>query len=197
MELVEDRINVELRSSADGQQIVVLGFPYDPHIVDAVRRIPGRRFDWDAREWFAPAEDWVGVHVADVLARFPDLTTTPEVDAWLAGIQERWIGTVTTVRHDKRGWFVLHTRAGTVPPALEAVEHDGALLAPLMKRSAQALREQPSARLDAAAARCVSMLELDLEPPAARLDWYSGVEGEVLRLEVLWDPDVGTAFDAL
>src|SRR3954454_24501618 len=149
MELVEDRINVELRRTADGQTIVVLGFPYDAHIVDAVRRIPGRRFDWDEREWFAPAEDWVGVHVADVLARFPDLTTTPEVDAWLSSIQERWIGNVTTVRHDGRGWFVLHTRAGTLPGALQAVEHDGALLPPLPAAAAALLREQPSARLDA------------------------------------------------
>src|SRR3954449_7305285 len=141
MELVDLGPNVVLREAADGQRIVVLGFPYDPHIVDAVRRIPGRRFDWDEREWFAPAEDWVGVHVADVLARFPDLTTTPEVDAWLAGLRERWIGNVTTVRHEGRGWFVLHTRAGTVPPALEVVEHEGALLAPLTAASSALLRE--------------------------------------------------------
>ena len=37
--------------------LVVLGFPYDPHIVNVVRAIPGRRFDWDAREWWAPATD--------------------------------------------------------------------------------------------------------------------------------------------
>src|SRR3954452_3932013 len=148
MELVEDRINVELRPTADGQTIVVLGFPYDPHIVDAVRRIPGRRFDWDAREWFAVAEDWVGVHVADVLTRFPDLTTTPEVDAWLAGLRERWIGTVGTMRFDGRGWFVMRTRAGTVPPQIETVAHDGVLLAPLTAEVAAVLREQPSARLD-------------------------------------------------
>ena len=69
MEAVESRPNVELRHDENGQRIVVLGFPYDVGIVDAVRRIPGRRFDWDAREWFAPAEDWVGVHVADILTR--------------------------------------------------------------------------------------------------------------------------------
>src|SRR3954449_12361010 len=131
MELVESGPNVVLREAADGQRIVVLGFPYDPHIVDAVRRIPGRRFDWDAREWFAPADDWVGVHVADVLARFPDLTTTPEVDAWLAKLRDRWIGRVSTARYDGRGWWVLQTRAGPVPESLCAEEHDGRLLAPM------------------------------------------------------------------
>src|SRR3954447_8714151 len=104
MELVEDRINVELRRTADGQTIVVLGFPYDARIVDAVRRIPGRRFDWDEREWFAPADDWVGVHVADVLTRFPELTVTDEAAAWLTRLADRWIGRVTTTRWDGRGW---------------------------------------------------------------------------------------------
>src|SRR3954467_14933641 len=144
MELVDSRPNVVLREAADGQRIVVLGFPYDPHIVDAVRRIPGRRFDWDAREWFAAAQDWVGVHVADVLTRFPDLTTTADVDAWLSGLRERWIGTVGTMRHDGRGWFVMRTRAGAIPPEIETFPHGDVLLAPLTAEVAAALREQPS-----------------------------------------------------
>src|SRR4051794_31422903 len=197
MELVDSGPNVVLREAADGQRIVVLGFPYDPHIVDAVRRIPGRRFDWDAREWFATAEDWVGVHVADVLVRFPELTTSPEVDVWLAGLRDRWIGTVGTMRYDNRGWFVLRTRAGAVPAGVEGVAHDDVLLAPLTAAVGTVLRAQPSARLDPGAARCVTLLELGIEPPAAQLEWYSGVEGEVLRLDVLWDPEVGAAFDGL
>ena len=70
MDIVDPGPNVELRTAADGARIVVLGFPYDAHLVDVVSRIPGRRFDWDRREWFATAEDWVGVHVADIVARF-------------------------------------------------------------------------------------------------------------------------------
>ncbi|MFL5844968.1 MAG: DEAD/DEAH box helicase [Solirubrobacteraceae bacterium] len=197
MEIVDPGPNVELRHDAAGQQIVVLGFPYDQHIVDAVRRIPGRRFDWDRREWFAYAEDWVGVHVADILARFPELTTTPEVDEWLSGLKERWIGGVSTTRHDGRGWFVMRTRAGKLPEAIEAIEVEGALLAPMTEAVAVALRDERSARLDASAARCVTILELGRTPAPARLDWFSGVDGESLRLEVLWDPAVGEAFDAV
>jgi SWI/SNF-related matrix-associated actin-dependent regulator 1 of chromatin subfamily A len=198
VELEQDRPNVELRTTGHGERIVVLGFPYDVLIVNAVRRIPHRRFDWEAREWFAPVEDWVGVHVADVLARFPELRASTEVDEWLRGLRERWIGRVQTARHDGRGWFVLRTRAGTVPAALsgDSVEHpELGLLVPMTAAAAAALREQPSARLDAAAARCVAILELGREPAAARLDWFSGVDGEVLRLEVLWDPAIGDAFD--
>ena len=197
MEVVEARPNVELRSAPDGVRNVVLGFPYDVHIVDAVRRIPGRRFDWDAREWFAPAEDWVGIHVADILTRFPELTTTPEVDGWLRGLAERWIGRVATVRHDAKPWFVLETRAGPIPAGIETIEADGRVLAPMNAEVTAALREQPSARLDAAASRCMQIIELGREPAPARLDFFSGVDGEALRLEVLWDPAVGEAFDAV
>ena len=197
MDLVDPGPNVVLRESGAGERVVVLGFPYDAHVVEAVRRIPGRRFDWDRREWFAPADDWVGVHLADVLARFPDLTTSPEVDGWLSGLRERWIGRVATTRHDGRGWFVLQTRAGAIPEALGAEEHDGRWLAPMTESVAAVLRAEPSARLDAAAARCVTVLELGRTPPPARLDWFSGVDGESLRLEVLWDPAVGEAFDAV
>ncbi|MCW3064878.1 MAG: helicase domain protein, partial [Solirubrobacterales bacterium] len=134
MQLVAGRPNVELRRRGDDEQMVVLAFPYDVHIVAVVRGIPHRRFDWDTREWSAPADDWVGVHVADLLARFPELTASPEVETWLAAIDRRWVGRVRTTRHDGRGWWVLETRAGTVPAELrrDAVERDGTVLVPLV-----------------------------------------------------------------
>ena len=202
MDLVRDRPNVELRDDPERAQIVVLGFPYDARLVAAVRGIPGRRFDWDAREWWAQVDDWVAVHVADVLARFPELTTTAEVDAWLAGVERRWIGRVTTAAHDGRGWWRLDTRAGEVPAELRessaAVEGvESALLVPMTARNADVLREQRSARLDAAATRCMQIVEIGDTPPPARLDYVAGVDGEALRLEVLWSPEAGEAFDAL
>jgi len=168
MQLADDRPNVELRRGAQGAPIVVLGFPYDPHIVAVVRAIPNRRFDWDSREWWAPVDDWAGVHVAEVLHRFPELTASAEVGAWLAGIERRWVGRVRTTRHDGRGWWVLDTRAGTVPEALRAgaIERDdGALLAPFTAAGARELRAQRSARLDAGADRCATIAELE---PRAR-----------------------------
>ena len=199
MELAPARPNVELRTSKEGP-IVVLGFPYDAYIVNVVRGIPGRRFDWDAKEWWAPVDDWVGVHVAEVLERFPDLTSSPEVDAWLAQIRRRWVGHVSTVRFDGRGWWVLATRAGTPPDDLLAgfVEHDGKLLAPLTAAGALALSEEDNARLDAGANRCVeALLSGDLDPPPARLTAAKTFDGERLRLDVLWDPAIGAAFEKL
>jgi SWI/SNF-related matrix-associated actin-dependent regulator 1 of chromatin subfamily A len=200
MRLVPTAPNVELRSDEERGRIVVLAFPYDPHIVEVVRAIPHRRFDWDAREWWAPADDWVALHVADVLRRFPELTVEAQAAAWIGGIERRWLGRVRTTRYDGRGWWVLETVAGQVPEPLRegAVEHgDGTLLVPLTQANAHLLREQESARLDAAAERCVAALEIGDDPPPARLVGTHGVDGARLRLEVLWDPDTGAAFGEL
>jgi hypothetical protein len=199
MELAPERPNVELRRDREGGRIVVLAFPYERQLVELVRTIPHRRFDWDAREWWAPADDWAGIKVAEVLERYPELTADGEVLSWLAGVERRWIGHVRTMRHDGRGWWVLDTRAGPVPEELRscALEHQGKLLVPLTEAAGRVLREQSSARLDVAAERCLSLVELGAVPPPARLVWFRGVEGEQLRLEVLWDPDIGSAFDRL
>jgi SWI/SNF-related matrix-associated actin-dependent regulator of chromatin subfamily A-like protein 1 len=194
-----DRPNIEIRRGPDGKQIVVLQFPYDPHIVALVRQIPHRRFDWDTREWWAPVDDWAAVHVAEVLRRFPRLTSSAQTDIWLRGVGERWVGRVRTTRYDGRGWWVLDTRAGTVPEALlkGSVEHDGLLLAPLTQEGAEALADARGAKLDGAAMRCVLALEHGQEAPPARLVLNVAVEGESFLLETLWDPSIGDAFERL
>jgi SWI/SNF-related matrix-associated actin-dependent regulator 1 of chromatin subfamily A len=199
VELATKDPNIDMRRGPDGKPIVVLGFPYDPHIVAVVRQIPHRRFDWDTREWWAPVDDWAAVHVAEVLKRFPKLTSSTQVDIWLRGVGERWVGRVRTTRYDGRGWWVLDTRAGTVPVALlkGSVEHEGRLLAPLTKAGAQALGEARGAKLDGAALRCVLALEHGGEAPPARLTLNVSVEGEAFLLETLWDPTIGDAFERL
>lgn len=200
MRLVPSAPNVELRTDAERGRIVVLSFPYDAQLVEVVRGIPHRRFDWDAREWWAPADDWVALYVADVLRRFPELAPSEPVETWLREVQRRWIGHVRTARWDGRGWFALQTLAGEVPEPLRdgAVERaDGVLLVPLTQANAETLREQESAKVDAAAERCLAALELGDAPPPARLVATHGVDGARLRLEVLWDPDTGAAFTEL
>jgi SWI/SNF-related matrix-associated actin-dependent regulator of chromatin subfamily A-like protein 1 len=195
-----DRPNIELRRNQAGAPDVVLSFPYDPELVAFVRTIPMRRFDWDTREWWAPAGDWAGMKVAELLERAPDLTAAGDVTRWLSEIKRRWIGYVRTTRHDGRGWLVLETLAGPLPaelPTDQAVERDGTLLVPFSQTAARVLREQTSARLNAAAERCLSIIEAGDDPPPARLVFFRGVDGERLQLEVVWDPDTGTAFEQL
>lgn len=199
MQLARGRANVDLRRVGRDERLVVFAFPYDAAIVAAVRSIPHRRFDWDAREWIAPANDWSGARVAEILVQFPELTTHPEVDAWLTEIRRSWVGYVRTARHDGRGWWSLRTLAGAVPPVLRdaALERGDLLLVPFTPATAEAVRSLPSARLDLAAARCLELVERDEAPPPARLVFARGVDGERLALEVLWDADIAEAFDRL
>ncbi|MEA2181093.1 MAG: SWI/SNF-related matrix-associated actin-dependent regulator of chromatin subfamily A-like protein 1, partial [Solirubrobacteraceae bacterium] len=202
MQLAPDRPNVELRRGPGQEgQIVVLAFPYDAVLVNVVRGIPGRRFDWDRREWWAPVDDWAGVYVADILDRFPELTASGDVEAWLAGIRRRWVGNVGTVRFDGRGWWTLHTRAGAAPQTLlegSVQRQDGVILAPLTVAGADVLGAEDVVRLDAGARRCVHALQSgEVPPPPARLTVARTFDGERLRLDVLWDPDLGVAFSKL
>jgi SWI/SNF-related matrix-associated actin-dependent regulator 1 of chromatin subfamily A len=199
VELVPGRVNVVLRQDPEGERSVVLSFAYEAAIVAQVRRIPHRRFDWDTREWSAPANDWSAVAVSEILALFPELTRDPEVDAWLAGVRRRWVGYVRTARHDGRGWWALDTLAGTVPEALRegAVEQDGRVLVPFSPEAAAAIHELGSARMSGPAARCLESVEFGRPPPPARLVLARGVDGERLALETLWDPEIAAAFQRL
>jgi len=200
MELAPPRSNIELRARGD-EQIVVLAFPYDARVVHVVRGIPGRRFDWDRREWWAPLDDWVGVHVADVIERFPELSASGEVLRWLAAIERRWVGNVGAVRYDGRGWWTLSTRAGAPPPELlegSIARGNGVVLAPLTRAGAEVLAEQDAIRIEAGARRCLEALLSGVgDPPPARLTAVRTFDGERLRLDVLWDPDAGKAFAKL
>ncbi len=199
MKLAPARPNVELRNTGDGERIVVLAFPYERALVDLVRTLPHRRFDWERREWSAPAEDRAALKIKEILDHYPELEADAAVHEWLAGVRARWIGSVSTCRHDNRGWLVLNTLAGPLPEALApgAIEREGRLLVPFSRAAAEALREQRSAYLDAPAERCLQILESGGSPAPARLIWARGVEGEELRLEVLWDQDTGAGFETL
>lgn len=192
--------NVALREGADGR-IVVLSFPYDAHIVAAARTIPGRRFDWDTREWSAPVDDWVAVHVAEIVERFPDLRCSPEVAAWLADTERRWVGRVSAApAGDGSGAFALRSRAGRLPPELAAlgVEHpDGRLRLPLSAAVAEQLQALHGARFEAPAVRCAQRLLTGLDVPPGALKMSGGVDGPALKLDVLWDTDAGDAFERL
>jgi SWI/SNF-related matrix-associated actin-dependent regulator 1 of chromatin subfamily A len=197
--LLDEVPNVSLRAG-EGREEVVLAFPYDAHLVAAVRALPGRRFDWDRREWIAPADGWVAAKLSAILRLHPELTRTEELDRWLESTERRWVGHVGTARHDGRGWWTLQTLAGVPPdPLLEgAVAQPERWLVPLTSAHANALRELEDARFSPGATRCLNELEAGAEPvPCARLIVARGVAGERFVLEVLWDPEVGVAFASL
>ena len=134
--------NVELRRNTNGHEAVVFAFPYRADIVDAVRAIPGRRFDWQAKEWWAPRVDATAAYVQGVLERFPELDVAPEVSEWLRRAVKGWVGRVTTARRAGKGWFVLDGIAGDLPDELSAIaeERGDRRWLPFSQEVAEALR---------------------------------------------------------
>ncbi len=196
MELADPVHNVELRPDPVGNPAVVFAFPYQRDIVEAMRGIPGRRFDWQTKEWWAPRADAVAPYIRGVLERHPSLSVAPDVERWLAGAVTGWVGRVTAQRRDGRGHFVLETIAGKLEPELaeRAEELGGRLWLPFDAEVAEALLELKSARLDPRALRCAMRLRVGIEPPPADLVLIESVEEPRFKLEVNWDPDTVASF---
>ena len=199
MRLAEPAPNVILRKDASGDDVVVLSFPYRAEIVDAVRGIPGRRFDWDSREWWAAASDVTAPYVRGVLERYPELSASIDAERWLAQSASGWVARLTAARYDGVGWFVAEVISGDPPEALAgvAVERGGRIWLPFSREVAEALLELGGARLDGRAARCATRLQVGLEPPPATLTLVSGVSEPRFGLDVNWDPEAQAAFRLL
>ncbi|MDP9384062.1 MAG: hypothetical protein M3P50_02310, partial [Actinomycetota bacterium] len=147
--LAEPAPNVSLRKDPSGDDVVVLAFPYRAEIVDAVRGIPGRRFDWDAREWWAAANDATAPYVRGVLERYPELTASADAERWLAETASGWVARVSAARYDGAGWFVAEVISGEPPEGLAAVavERGGRVWLPFSREVADELLELGGARL--------------------------------------------------
>lgn len=188
--------HVELRVNPQGQDSVVFCFPYRADIVDAVRSIPGRHFDWQAKEWWAPRAEATAPFVQGVLERYPELDVAPDVSEWLAKAVKGWVGRVTTARRDSKGWFVLDAIAGDLTEELAAVaeERGDRRWLPFTQEVADQLLELPGARMDQRALRCATKLQVGLEPAPATLMLVESYGESRFKLEVNWDPDTVGAF---
>ena len=199
MQLAPSRPNVELRSDDAGEPVVVFAFPYDRRLVDAMRAIPGRKFDWVDREWTVPQHEVTAVYVADVLARWPSLEVHDDVRRWLASAPSGWLGRVAVHKVGDDGEFVVHTLAGNLPEELAAhataVGDEGRdFTLPFTQEAADALLEEQGGRLDKPALGCATRLQVGVRPPRAELVLAHSVDEPRLGLEQLWDPDVTAAF---
>jgi SWI/SNF-related matrix-associated actin-dependent regulator 1 of chromatin subfamily A len=194
---VESVHNVELRRNNHGHDAVVFAFPYRADIVDAVRAIPGRRFDWQAKEWWAPRADATAAYVQGVLERFPELDVAPEVSEWLARAVKGWVGRVSAARRAGQGWFVCDGIAGELPPELPAEEHGTRHWLPFTQAVAETLLDMAGARLDPRALRCATRLQVGLQPAPATLSLVESYGEPRFKLDVNWDPDTVAAFAQL
>ena len=189
--------NVELRRNTNGHDAVVFAFPYRADIVDAVRAIPGRRFDWQAKEWWAPRVDATAAYVQGVLERFPELDVAPEVTRVARRAVKGWVGRVTTARRAGKGWFVLDGIAGELPEELPRSPRSAATGAGCRSRRRSPRRCSRSWRArgwtSARRAARPSCRSAWIPRPATLMLVESYGESR-FKLEVNWDPDTVGAF---
>jgi SWI/SNF-related matrix-associated actin-dependent regulator 1 of chromatin subfamily A len=199
MRLADPVHNVELRPNFHGQESVVFAFPYRADIVDAVRAVPGRRFDWERKEWWAPRADATAPYVKGVLERYPSLSVAPDVEAWLARAVKGWVGRVSAGRRSGAGHFVLDVISGELPEPLasQAEAAGGRSWLPFTREVAEELLEMTGARLDQRALRCASRLQVGQAPAPATLALVESVGEPRFMLDVNWDPETIPAFLAL
>jgi SWI/SNF-related matrix-associated actin-dependent regulator of chromatin subfamily A-like protein 1 len=178
---------------------IVFDFPFDEELNDAVKELPRRWFDWRRKHWRVPAHPRLAKPIESVLARFPELTPSPEVLAWLSD-SERWRALVSVAPHEGRGAFVMRTLSGDPPDDLKGglVVGEGRAVFPFSAASARSLTQAKGAQLDDLASLCARELTAGREPAPAELGLEIGDDGEpAVTLFTVWDPSPARDFKLL
>src|SRR3954470_1647526 len=176
---------VVLGTDRRGGRALVFRFAFDELLNAAVKRLPGRRFDWETREWTVPARPEYAEELAELLAVFPRIEVAPEVSAWLSDAGWRGIASVRDVGYGPM--LAVRSLVGIPPSWLGErgiEEQDGRLAVPLDEEVARLALEVEGLELDAVADGAVDgLIGGSPRPPAAQLDLGADAEG-VERFEL-------------
>src|SRR5829696_6554664 len=178
---------------------IVFDFPFDDELNEAVKRVPGRWFDWRRKHWRVPAEPRLARVVGAILARFPALDVDPAVAAFLTD-SERFRAVVSVTAREGRGVFVMRVLAGDPPEGLPGAEQvaDARLVVPFGVKAAEAVVELEGAQLDDLARACARELRAGRAPAPAELALELDEDGEPeLALFTIWDPHPAREFRRL
>jgi superfamily II DNA or RNA helicase len=182
-----------------GEVELVFDFPIDQELNDAVRRLPGRWFDWRRKHWRVPADPRIAKRVEVLLEKFPRLTPEREVLSWLSD-SDKWRALVSVTAHEGEGAFLLRTLAGDLPDELEgampAGQHQHAV--PFASEAARGLPRLEGVELDDSARACARELALGRAPAPAELTLEVGDDDQPeLTVHTLWDPAPAREFEGL
>jgi SWI/SNF-related matrix-associated actin-dependent regulator of chromatin subfamily A-like protein 1 len=182
-----------------GEVELVFAFPIDQELNDAVKRLPGRWFDWRRKHWRVPADPRIAKRVESLLASFPSLVPEREVLHWLSD-SDRWRALVSVTSHEGEGAFLLRTLAGDMPDELEGAiavgQHQHVV--PFVSALAAALPRLEGAELDDPARACARELELGHTPAPAELTLEVGDDDQPeLTVLTRWDPAPAREFERL
>ncbi len=170
---------VWLRGDGARAAELVFAFPLDEELNAAVKRLPGRWFDWRRRHWRAPADPRSGPAVAALLQAFPQLNAGSDVRAWLRDA-DRWRGLVSITERDGAGAFVVRSLSGDEPESLSRATRldDGHVLLPFDSDSVELLGELEGATLDDLARGATYDIRRGRRPAPASLELETDEDGE-------------------
>jgi SWI/SNF-related matrix-associated actin-dependent regulator 1 of chromatin subfamily A len=195
-ELEEQReARVRMGEDRRGRPALVFSFPFDELLNSAVKRLPGRWFNWETREWTVLCRSESAEEIAEMLACFPRVQVDDEVSDWLADAAG-WQGIAAVWDTGDGPLLSLRLLDGVPPRELEELAEGGArngsLVVPLDRRVAEVISELGDLELDPVADAAVrAALEGTPPPPGAVLELGRDEDG-VERFELF----TGTRVDA-
>src|SRR4051794_10070692 len=191
-EALEERgAHVRMGEDRRGRPALVFSFPFDELLNSAVKRLPGRWFNWETREWTVLCRSESAEEIAEMLACFPRVEVDADVSDWLADAAG-WQGIAAVWDTGDGPMLSLRLLNGVPPRELEDITEQGArngsLLVPLDARVAEVVAELEDLELDPVADGAVrAALEGTTPPPGGVLG--RGGEGEgVGRFELSGAP---------
>ena len=168
---------------------LVFSFPFDEELNEAVKRLPGRWFNWRRKHWRVPADMRIAKAVEGLLARFPELEASPEVVGWMTD-SDRWRALVSVASHEGSGAFVMRTISGDAPDELEGALPLGqhGLVLPFSEENAEQLSQLEGVQLDDLARTARRDLVRGRVPAPAEMTLGMSDEGEPeLSVFAVWD----------
>jgi SWI/SNF-related matrix-associated actin-dependent regulator 1 of chromatin subfamily A len=191
----EREAQVRMGEDRRGRQALVFSFPFDELLNSAVKRLPGRWFNWETREWTVLCRPESAEEIAEMLACFPRVQVDADVSDWLAEAAG-WQGIAAVWDTGDGPMLSLRLLNGVPPRELEAIAEDGgrngALLVPLDAHVAEVISELEDLELDPVADAAVrAALAGTTPPPGAVLELGRDEDG-VERFELY----VGTRVDS-
>jgi hypothetical protein len=191
----QSRARVRMGEDRRGRRALVFSFPFDELLNSAVKRLPGRWFNWETREWTVLCRPESAEEIAEMLACFPRVEVESEVADWLADAAG-WEGIVAVWDTGDGPRLSLRLLSGVPPRELEAIDEGGArngsLVVPLDARVAEIVAGLEDMELDPIADGAITALVNGTPmPPGAVLELGRDEDG-VEQFELF----VGTRVDA-
>ena len=179
-------------ADTDRGPVLAFRFAFDEVLNAAVKRLPGRRFDWEAREWLVPLRPEFAEEIGELLTVFPKIHADPDVTAWLSAVGWRGLASVWDVGYGPV--LGVRTLAGLAPEWLlaRAGEERGMLVAPLDAAVAELAMEAEGLDLDSVADQVVAAALDGVPAPAPAVLALGTTDDGVERFELF----VGTRIDA-